>query len=139
MGHCTVIPTLWLSLSPFPNPLPPLLHVSGRSHQKHLLWHFFAHLDFLQINPFSSSPLLPSLFNNFCCRVCLLLSELPGNGTKKPREALPRSQAYSHRDICREKCSLFQQTAGVQRHKHAQINRLTPLSAPETRPRRQML
>ncbi|KAL2295928.1 hypothetical protein Nmel_017458, partial [Mimus melanotis] len=140
-GTCTVISTLWLSLSPFPNHLSPLLHVSGRSHQKHPLWHFFAHLDyFLQINPFSALPhFFPCCLIISYCRVCLLLLELPGNGTKKPREALPRSKARSHRDICRGKCSLFQQTAGVQRHKHTQIKRLTPPSAPEMCPHGQML
>lgn len=76
--------------------------------------------------PFLSSSPLPSSLIISQCSVCLLLSGLPGNGTKEPREALPRSRACSHRDICRGKCSLFQQTAGVQRHKHTQINRFTP-------------
>ncbi|XP_019149315.1 uncharacterized protein LOC109146393 [Corvus cornix cornix] len=126
-GTCTMISTLWLPLPPSPSPLSPLSHVSLGSHQKHPLWHFFAHLDcFLQINPFSALPhSFPRCLMISCCRECLLLSELPGNGTRKPREALPRSRARSHRDICRGKGSLFQQTAGVQRHKHTQTNRPT--------------
>lgn len=119
---------LWLPLPPSASPLSTLSHMSGRSHQKHPLWHFFAHLDyFLQINPFSALPhSFPRCLTISCCRECLLLSELPGNGTRKPREALPRSRARSHRDICRGKGSLFQQTAGEQRHKHTQTNRPTP-------------
>ena len=94
----------------------------------------------LQINNFSVlPPFFPCCLIISHCRVRLLLSELPATGTKKPREALLRNQARSHRDICRGKCSPYQQTARMQIHKQTQINRLTPPSKPETHPHRQML
>lgn len=113
-----------------------LLCLSARSHQRDPLGYLFPHLAFLC--ELTISQFFPCCLIIAYCRVCLLLSELPGNGTKKPWETLLRNQACSHGDICGGKCSPYQQTARMQIHKQAQINRLTPSSKPETHPPRQM-
>lgn len=97
-------------------------------------------IDFsLQINHFSVLLVIPCCLIIPPCRVCLLLLELPGNGTKNPRETLLRSQACSHGDICGGKCSPYQQIAVMRIHKQTQINRLAPPSKPEIHPHGQML
>lgn len=131
---------------PLVQPQHPLPHTpsapsceSGRSRQRpsgSLVFLF----DFsLQINHFSVLLIIPCCLIIPPCRVCLLLLELPGNGTKNPRETLLRSQARSHGDICGGKCSPYQQTAVMQIQKHTQINRLAPSSKPEIHPHGQML
>lgn len=147
-GTYNGFPSPWISLSPCwpwmplvqpPHPFPNthlLLSVCLGGAITQPLWALVFLAGFsLQVNHFSALPLFfLCCLIIFHCGLFLLLSELPGNGTKKPWETLLRNQARSHRDICRGKHSPYQQPARMQTEKQTQINRLSPFS---TYPHRQ--